>query len=343
MADQQNNAQKIGSMIEEADKIYIVPHVNPDPDALASAYAWQYVVKRKYKKHAEIIQVGIIGREENKALIRECGIKLNDSPDVDIRNEDLVILVDTQPTHGNNPLKKGIRPDVVIDHHPSRGRKNIKDAVYDVRPHYGSSSSITYEYMKELAVPQTKKTATALFYGLKTDTANLTRDSADIDITIFYELMKKADNKALAKIERPEMPLEYFKTISKAFQRVFIYENIVVVHLQEVESADYASLIADFFLSYQNTDWVFVTARYSKKVVMSIRSKHSKKDAGELMRTLVGRRGSGGGHMHSAGGNIDYNGTEEEAAKIEKEMVSKILLELKGKVIVGELLLHTPD
>ena len=61
--------QLIGA-IGEAERVLILPHNNPDPDAIASAVALRYLLAEKFNLESYIAYQGIIGRAENRALVR---------------------------------------------------------------------------------------------------------------------------------------------------------------------------------------------------------------------------------------------------------------------------------
>ena len=70
----------------------------------------------------------------------------------------------------------------IIDHHP---RKKIANNVpyMDVRPQMGATATIIYEYLLCLKLEIPIVLATALFYGIKTDTRGLSRGASSADAT----------------------------------------------------------------------------------------------------------------------------------------------------------------
>src|SRR5437762_13660596 len=77
--------------------LVILPHDNPDPDALASAAALKFIVKGLLKKDAIIAQGGIVGRAENRAMLTYLNIDLRPVASVDFSAGVQIALVDTQP------------------------------------------------------------------------------------------------------------------------------------------------------------------------------------------------------------------------------------------------------
>ena len=59
--------------VAEAGSILIVPHNDPDPDAIASAIALRYLFAQRLGLDAPVAYAGFIGRAENKAMVRYLG------------------------------------------------------------------------------------------------------------------------------------------------------------------------------------------------------------------------------------------------------------------------------
>ncbi|MFN2305090.1 MAG: hypothetical protein ACK2TV_15275, partial [Anaerolineales bacterium] len=98
--------ERLRGLIEALDgfpELLIIPHNDPDPDAIAAAVALRFLVREKLAIQARIGYRGIIGRSENKALVRylEHPLEKLDPKELDRRMP--IALVDTQPGVGNNP------------------------------------------------------------------------------------------------------------------------------------------------------------------------------------------------------------------------------------------------
>ena len=59
--------------LAETTRILILPHNDPDPDAVASAIALRYLLEQRLNVEIRIAYHGIIGRAENKALVDYLG------------------------------------------------------------------------------------------------------------------------------------------------------------------------------------------------------------------------------------------------------------------------------
>src|SRR3954451_9678219 len=102
--------------------LIILPHDNPDPDALASAAALRFIINQAQEDKEVIIALGgIVGRAENRAMLRYLNINLVPVGEIDFSTNPQVALVDTQPGRINNSLPENFSATIVIDHHPAYG------------------------------------------------------------------------------------------------------------------------------------------------------------------------------------------------------------------------------
>src|SRR5215210_5432982 len=100
--------------LEGPAPLVILPHDNPDPDALASAAALKFLVHELAGKEAVIAQGGIVGRAENRAMLTYLNIDLRPVGELHLASNVHVALVDTQPGRTNNSLPADVTPTIVI-------------------------------------------------------------------------------------------------------------------------------------------------------------------------------------------------------------------------------------
>jgi nanoRNase/pAp phosphatase (c-di-AMP/oligoRNAs hydrolase) len=72
----QENLNLLDQAIGDSDRVLILPHNDPDPDAIASAVALRHLLAQRLAVEVNIAYKGIIGRAENKALVRYLGYPL---------------------------------------------------------------------------------------------------------------------------------------------------------------------------------------------------------------------------------------------------------------------------
>src|ERR1043166_4510559 len=147
-AASRGNLTSLVHALDRPGSLVILPHDNPDPDALASAAGIKYLACTLLKREAHIVLGGIVGRAENRAMLTYLNITLVPVSEVHFGGETQVALVDTQPGRANNSLPDGLVPTAVIDHHPAYGDYPGVPFL-DLRDQYGATSTIFTEYLRE--------------------------------------------------------------------------------------------------------------------------------------------------------------------------------------------------
>src|SRR6516162_7167612 len=96
----QRKLDALTKIVQDEDRILILMHDNPDPDAIASALGLQYLLEHLSGKPSTIAFSGIVGRAENRAMLKHLGIKLCSLSRISLEDFPCVALVDTQPGTG---------------------------------------------------------------------------------------------------------------------------------------------------------------------------------------------------------------------------------------------------
>jgi nanoRNase/pAp phosphatase (c-di-AMP/oligoRNAs hydrolase) len=233
-------------------------------------------------------------------MVRLLRLKLLPLYKVDIENSDKFVLVDGQPAH--NDFFSRIHYAAVIDHHPST---EISDSDFcDVRPEYGSTSSILTQYLRAARIKPSQALATALLYGIKTDTRNFERHTLIEDIEAFRYLFEHADHNILRKIEISDLSLSDTKFFHKAFERKHVVRDRIFVYLDEVPCSDILVEVAEFMLKIHDISWSVVSGIFHDDLVIVVRNDGLRKDAGKLLRRAFGLIGCAGGHQAMARAEI---------------------------------------
>src|SRR5256885_11630377 len=158
--------RKLLSVAKSHKRALILTHDTPDPDAVAGACGLAFLLDQAARVHAQAAYGGIIGRAENKALLKVLHLPIQAVGRLDARQYDLVCLVDTQPEVGNYSLAARAAPQLVIDHHPARPA-SLLSAFHDVGGPAGATSTLVSQYLPAAEVVPGPALATALFYGIK--------------------------------------------------------------------------------------------------------------------------------------------------------------------------------
>ncbi len=283
--------------------LLIVMQDYPDPDAIAAASGLRQVVNSLAGLPCTIAYGGGIGRAENRMLAKYTGHNLWRLESVDLNRFDLISMVDTQPASGNNSLPHDRLPDIVIDHHPMRGITRSVPFT-DIRSRYGATSAIIYEYLKASEIKIEVPLATALVYGIRSDTQNFGRESTQADMDAYLSLYPVANKRMLSRIEHATVPRSYFQFIASALTRARIYGPGILCGLGELEHPDVLSEIADLLLRNEESTIVLVYGIHESRLILSMRCTDVTAEAAQFMHRIVGSRGTGGGHSTFAGGQI---------------------------------------
>jgi nanoRNase/pAp phosphatase (c-di-AMP/oligoRNAs hydrolase) len=298
--------------INGANRVLILPHNDPDPDAIASAVALRYLLAEKWGIEGYIAYKGIIGRAENKALVRYLGRPLHRLTGSDLRQSVPIALVDTQPGAGNNALPPESPVAIALDHHPWR-ESTAAARFADMRPELGATSTILTGYLQAAGIELPPSLATALFYGIKTDTMGLGRGATSDDIAAYFYLQPGIDVEALVKIERAQVPVEYFEKLATTLQTAQIYDNVIISYVDSMNRPDLAAEMADLLLRLEGIQWVICMGTYEDNLILAVRTRSRRGGAGALAQGIVGDRGSAGGHGTMAGGQVPLEQDPPEA------------------------------
>jgi nanoRNase/pAp phosphatase (c-di-AMP/oligoRNAs hydrolase) len=316
-------------------------HNNPDPDALASAMGMREIYQRYLNVKSRIVFGGILGRAENRTMLRTLAVEIVPASKVDYEECDLLTMVDAQPGFGHAPLPKGRLPEVVIDHHPPK--KRPEGVLYwDVGRPLGATSTIVAQFFLRNRVPLPRDVATGLMYGIKSDTHDLSDNATEEDLEVYQQLFSYADTWTLAQIENARVPRSYFAVFERAIENAKIYDFACVSHLGKIDNPDMVAEMADFLLRCEDTRWTLVTGIYGKTLHLSLRSSRKKAHAGTVARKAVGVMGDAGGHGRMAGGQIPLGDADRKARDEVVNAVTDLFLDaVKAKKSLTQTLVDT--
>lgn len=319
---------------------------NPDPDALGSGCAVKHLIKRVFRVDPVVAFTGSVGRAENRAMMRYLKIQIVPAFKVSYRQHDLVIVVDTQPGAGTCRLPEGVVADVVIDHHPGdrKAFAGVRLALVDAD--YGATSSLVGEMLLANGFSIPERIATALVYGIQTDTLDLARNASKVDEDVFTRLYPLADLKLLGRIQRARVPQAYFLGLERGLRNALVHGNAVTTHLGDVEHPDMIAEVADLLFRLEGVTWSFVTGSHARVLYASIRAVEQEGiDAGAVARAVAGARGSGGGHESMAAAQIPVGaGDDPDApAREAQDALARFLEAARAKRSLTRPLTLPPD
>jgi nanoRNase/pAp phosphatase (c-di-AMP/oligoRNAs hydrolase) len=326
--------------MDGAQSLLIALQDNPDPDALAAAVALRQLVRTFGDITCSLASGGHVGRGENRALVQYLGLNLRRMDQLRLEEFSLIAMLDAQPATGNTSLPANRVPDIVIDHHPIR-RVTRSARFTDVRRHYGATATILSEYLRESDVQPTVPVATALLYGIRSDTQDLGREATQADISAVEYLFPLANKRMLGQIQRGKVPGAYYQMLADALQRAVQYDHAIVARMGEVDNPDMMGETADLFLRHEVVDWTLSYGLHEGRFLLSLRTSDSSADADAVVRAIVKGIGTGGGHAGFAGGQIPLKKpTADYREKLARKILDRFLRALSLHNTSPEPLVH---
>ena len=291
------------------DKVVIQCHDNPDPDALASAFAiFRYLEENKvaaemvYSGFAPISKANLVLMQEAfqlplRFIEKNAELTLPDEPD-----NTLLLTVDGQYGAGN-VKKLPAYETAIIDHHV---REVEEPPLSDIRSFLGSCATLVYTLLKEVNFDFDANidVATALYYGLYTDTASLSEIIHPLDKDMRDSL--RYDTGLIKKLRNSNLTASDLAIASRTLANFQVSDN----NRSAVFEADpcdpnILGFIGDLALQVENIDTCIVFCKIGNGVKLSVRSCVREVMANELVMRLCEGVGSGGGHTEKAGGFIN--------------------------------------
>ncbi|MBZ0274312.1 DHH family phosphoesterase [bacterium] len=302
--------------VDRRKTLLILAHNNPDPDAIAAAFGLRHIIRQTSGIRCRLAYGGLIGRAENIAMVKLLRIPIHKLSPGQVARYKQVALVDC--SGGPNTQAQNLKNvRVIVDHHKARRPRGVKGSISgvfaDIRPEYGATSSIITEYIRENNIPINARIATALYYGIKTDVSDTGRDSSDADIKMMQFLFGAMSLRWLWRIERAPIPREYIAHYSDSVRNARIVQDLVMSDLGAVAAPESVAEMSDFLLKVKGARWSLCLGDKKGVLYFSIRTSHRGRQLGRIAARLAGKKGSGGGHDKSAGGQITLDGLPDTA------------------------------
>jgi nanoRNase/pAp phosphatase (c-di-AMP/oligoRNAs hydrolase) len=275
----------------------ILVHPDPDPDAVSSATAVRALLERS-AEDMPIVTLRAITRPENRRMADVLGVSAVEVTLDELLAFERLIAVDTQPQELCVPNGPRL---AVIDHHPIE--PDCVGEVQDVRPHMGATATMMTQYLRALDAQRIHTSlATALLFGIKTDTDGLTRKVSAEDVEAYAFLQERADLGMLRRFERPTFPPDAARAFGAAVARLALHDDVAVAFAGELTAATSHILadLGDFCMGVENVCWALAAGWVEDELVVSVRHLGGAPGAGALARVLADQEGNGGGHATMA-------------------------------------------
>jgi nanoRNase/pAp phosphatase (c-di-AMP/oligoRNAs hydrolase) len=314
---------------ESLSPLLILPHDFPDPDALSAAFGLQHLAQQRFGIESRIAFGGVIGRVENRAMVKLLRIPVHPVRRTDFKRYKHVALVDTQPAFQNNPFPHNRRATIIIDQHASVEPPNAELTLVDTG--CGATCVIIAQALLLAAVEIPPRLATALAYGILSDTLDLFRATRPDVVETYLSVLHHSDMRALARIQNPPRSRSYFVTLNRCVREAVIRHRLIVSHLGPVKVPEMVAQMAEYLLTYDRATWAFCTGRYKGRLHISLRTSRPDAQAGEVLRDIVDNRKTAGGHRAIAGGSflVGAKKTDEEWQQRELILQARLVKRLR--------------
>ncbi len=327
---QESELKELFELIENAKKVMVTTHLNPDMDAVGSSLGLYWILK-SMNKDVDIVLEDSQPFEETfleglnriqKASIGEVVTKY-----------DLIIITDVNHIGRLTRGTLEFRPEqkvVIIDHHDSD--KDIDTSVH-IKKNYSSSSEIIFEIFAG-KVDFSIQIAKALLAGIYDDTngfsisnvskqtlltaAQLVEKGAVINEVAEY--INSFDETVLNAVKTLINNLQFDKKYKYAFSYITrdLYEFL---DLTGPKMDIVMNLTLNILLGNKGYNWGFVVRPSSdNSTKVSLRSRSN----GENVRKIAESLG-GGGHDQASGATLEDIGDPYEAIAIVRNRIEELL------------------
>ena len=309
-------------------RFLILTHMGPDPDALGACEGLRLLLEQGFGHECVVATHGKVHRAENVALLETLELDLADYESTETSAFCGVLLVDTQPAFRHTVVPEDPAVVAVFDHHRSPQSEGGGEPVphEDVRIDLGATSSILFEYLRDAGVELDQRTASALFCGIRYDTADLSRNASPLDEEAYIETFRRGDRLKIAAIDNPPLSRSYYRHVAQALTTARQHGPLIIALLGRVENPEHVAEMADFFLRMKGCSWVVAGGAFEDSYVLSLRTDYAFGKAYPLIERVLGDEGSFGGHGHIAGGRIPMEDPGQSAiGSIERRLLKNAL------------------
>ena len=322
--------QQYQRYFSDAERVLILLHNDPDPDAMASGLALRNVLRRT-KTTAIIGAIQGVTRPENLRMVNLLDIHIEAITQQSLKEYDRIAMVDVQPHYFSGAID---RVDLVIDHHPEQ--PGYTAVFKDIRADYGSTCTILTEHLRAVDVNISERTATAMLYAIKSDTLFFNRSTSRVDLDAFSYLYPLADAALIRKMEGAEITTERLDYVTKAHEGGILSDQVFCAFLGALPREDFIPYVADFYLQLEDVKWTVIAGIVNDSLVVSVRNLGYTKNAGEFVRRCFAGIGSAGGHRAMAKAVVPLRAFREKYGELTSDAMSAKLQEFAHEFLAHE-------
>lgn len=301
MAQNQKKLEGFRTILKPEIQLYKIYVAQVDPDALAAAFAMQYILESE-DKQAMIVYAGDISHPQNLFINNKYNLKgrmVHISEDKKTSKKYAVILVDSSLKEDSRlPGMKNFNPMIVVDHHRGSDIIENEDTFIWVEE-VGASATLIWELLSSLKIKlpeDDKMLATLLALGIYSDTKGLL-SAGHRDRTAFNEILKLIDQTELNSLIDYPLPMTYFNNLNYALKTMKTNGGRLVTGVSHIKSdqGDDISTVADELLRVTGVVMVVVWGIIDNRVRLSARASDPSINLNDFLKDRF--EGQGGAKM----------------------------------------------
>ncbi|MFO3716007.1 DHH family phosphoesterase [Anaerococcus cruorum] len=318
MTISRENLEQLKSLIDQADEIGVVSHVNPDGDNLGSSLGLARAL-RNYGKDVEVLGHDTI--DNYLKFLPDLEYYKNDYKD----SYDLLLILDASEFDrigDAQPVAHNSKKTAVIDHH--LGGKITSD-LNIIHPDAPATCQLVYEIINKLDLPLDEKTAGLLFTGIVTDTGRF----------MYYDTNRETFDVAGKLIDAgADKDFIYQALYQNKPIKTLKFETDLIANAEFIENKVFAiaskDKVDEFGVQMGDSEHVVNILRDLEGIEVAMLLKEY--DNGEYKVSMrskgidiakVARENGGGGHVNASGFSI-FDDSLESAAKKAYEILKNI-------------------
>ena len=312
-------SEELLSALTGFQKVAIVTHDNPDPDAISAGWAIKRIIRRKLNIDAQLIGGGDVVRAENRHMMKLV------EPPIELVHRFLpqsrvaVVLVDCNPEIAGHLLTSSqIETVAVIDHHLVGEPPDVP--FVDIRPHMAACATIAADYLREQGIKPGERLATALLYAIRTETCGNEFRHTRLDRSVITWLTRYANPEWLSEIENAPLAKSYYGDLVLALQNTFLYGDAAFCLLPRAQGQEIVGEVADLLIRSEGIARVFCGAAIAGDFYCSVRTEDDSDSAADLVKLTLQKLGNAGGHSHRAGGKVSDLPQGKMTEKLQEEI-----------------------
>lgn len=288
--------------IKSKNKVAIWTHAAPDPDAIGSALGLAWLIKKETGAMADIYHQGVISHPENRSLMNVLNLSFKGGYEEFKKNEEAysaIYCVDT--THQNLGIGENIiLPSGIIDHHREKLEEVDYEFIYNKQ--VGACSTLIYDLIRESPHDLTTEDevqATALLFGIITDTNNLLSDNlTQQDIEAFMYFRERANSQKISEIKSYPIPSYFFdyEAIASNEENKREVNGALISFIGSIneQRRDVIAYLSERMLRKEGIDTTVIVAIVGTELQASVRSKKVSLDVNEFTKKVFGAQYAGG-------------------------------------------------